>query len=330
MKEILAKIRPFGTYEKGTKDAKANLHEHIFTAIELEHATLPPYFTAWASLKPDLVGNKDKAKGYIREVMVEEMIHMSLAANMMIATGGESKIANESFIPGYPARLPEAASGTVFANIAPCSNALLDTFVLIEQPSEEPVVPAVENYETIGQFYYGLWLAFVEVYGEDLTTKIYEGDTPPNQITGMSGLKALETLGDVRDAIDLILEQGEGQHLPEDKLLELAEIDCDNPPGDDDSHYVKFLWLTECCEFDENDVYDFPANPGDPDLPNEEYEEASKAFNETYSKMLRELEVLFSEGGDAYGTAWNTMRTLTGDGEALMMSGYGPTFKYID
>ena len=54
-----------------------SLREHLQWAIELEHATLPPYLTALYSLDP---GPNAEAVEVISSVFVEEMIHLALAA----------------------------------------------------------------------------------------------------------------------------------------------------------------------------------------------------------------------------------------------------------
>src|SRR5689334_18000512 len=56
-----------------------SLREHLQWAIELEHATLPPYLCALYSLEPSR--NPDAVQ-VIAGVFVEEMIHLSLAANL--------------------------------------------------------------------------------------------------------------------------------------------------------------------------------------------------------------------------------------------------------
>ena len=54
-----------------------SLREHLQAALAVEHATIPPYFTAWISIKDTT--NIDAAE-IIRSVMLEEMLHLTLAA----------------------------------------------------------------------------------------------------------------------------------------------------------------------------------------------------------------------------------------------------------
>ncbi|MBI4473414.1 MAG: hypothetical protein HY646_12155, partial [Acidobacteria bacterium] len=66
-------------------DSIASLRRHLQIAIELEAATIPPYLCALYST-PD--GQNRHASGIIRSVVVEEMLHIALAANVLNAIGG--------------------------------------------------------------------------------------------------------------------------------------------------------------------------------------------------------------------------------------------------
>ena len=60
------------------------LQAALQSAIELEHATIPPYLYAIYSLGTD---NREIA-GRIHTVVIEEMAHFTLAANILNAIGG--------------------------------------------------------------------------------------------------------------------------------------------------------------------------------------------------------------------------------------------------
>ena len=66
-----------------------SLREHLQWAIELEHFTLPPYLCALYSL--DAVRNPE-ASEVVASVLVEEMLHMTLAANLLNAVGGRPRL----------------------------------------------------------------------------------------------------------------------------------------------------------------------------------------------------------------------------------------------
>ena len=73
-------------------------------AIELEHATIPPYLYALYSIAP---GTNQAAASIIRSVVLEEMLHLTLAANILNAVGGEPMLDDPSLFPHIPARCRE-------------------------------------------------------------------------------------------------------------------------------------------------------------------------------------------------------------------------------
>jgi rubrerythrin len=65
-----------------------SLREHLQWAIELEHSTIPPYLCALYSLDSD---RNPEAADVVSSVMVEEMLHLTLAANLRNAVGGRPR-----------------------------------------------------------------------------------------------------------------------------------------------------------------------------------------------------------------------------------------------
>src|SRR5690242_18281225 len=78
------------------------LHRYLKDAVKLEHSTIPPYLAAMFSLKPV---NREIAS-LIHSIVVEEMLHMTIASNILIATGGAPEINTPDFVPHYPGPLP--------------------------------------------------------------------------------------------------------------------------------------------------------------------------------------------------------------------------------
>src|SRR5947209_2813813 len=78
------------------------LNELLQAGVELELSTIPPYLCALYSIRP---GGNEEAKLVIRSVVVEEMLHMVLAANVLNAVGGEPRVTGEN-APRYPHELP--------------------------------------------------------------------------------------------------------------------------------------------------------------------------------------------------------------------------------
>ena len=151
----------------------AQLRKLLRRAILIEHSTIPPYLTALYSLKD---GHNVESAQIIRAVLVEEMLHMILAANVLNAIGGEPVVNEPRFIPSYPLSLTdllqpntddrdskvlkhlwaaaaaETAEQDVRVGILKFSTEAIDTFIAIETP--EPQGPGSDGpITTIGQFY---------------------------------------------------------------------------------------------------------------------------------------------------------------------------------
>ena len=63
------------------------LKQHLQTAIELEHSTLPPYLSAYWSIHGDSI-HAEHSKKFFLTVIQEEMLHMAMACNILNAVGG--------------------------------------------------------------------------------------------------------------------------------------------------------------------------------------------------------------------------------------------------
>ena len=69
-------------------------------AVQLEFYTIPLYLTTLYSIKE---GYNTQAYQAIRNVVMQEMLHMVQAANILIAVGGNVTIDDPNFAPKYPA-----------------------------------------------------------------------------------------------------------------------------------------------------------------------------------------------------------------------------------
>jgi Ferritin-like len=184
-------------------------------AIRLEHSTIPPYLTALATLS----GNSDSvkyAREVIRDVVVEEMLHMTLACNILNAIGGHPVIVDANFVPTYPHELPMGVAGDLVVHLKRYSKALIEnTFMKIEEPEIPLDIPiktaglALEALTpiTIGQFYAGIRAKIVD------HPELFTG-APDLQVTGFFFDPGEDiAVTDVKSAllaIETIVEQGEG------------------------------------------------------------------------------------------------------------------------
>ena len=87
------------------------LHAYLRSAMQLEHATIPPYLMALYSIKP---GTNSDASHVLRVVVVEEMLHLTLVANLLNAVGGDPDLTAprlRAALPGLSARRRDGLSG---------------------------------------------------------------------------------------------------------------------------------------------------------------------------------------------------------------------------
>lgn len=208
------------------------LYPSLQIAIEVEHSTIPPYLTALYSLKPN---TEQDTANILQSIVVEEMLHMTIAANILNALGGHPKINSAKFVPEYPTTLPMHIAGELVVNLAPYSKDLvINTFMLIEEPDdplmlEGEVGEVDEPYKTIGDFYRALQNRIKLLAPDKLP-----GD-PARQVVSSfypcQELFPILTKDDAIRGIDIIISQGEGSST--------SPIDVDNEPA----HYYRFEQL---------------------------------------------------------------------------------------
>src|ERR1041384_5502771 len=71
-------------------------------AVELEFSTIPVYLCGMWSIQEQ----QGPAYDLINSIVIEEMLHMGLASNMLNAIGGQPEIDAPGFVPTYPGPLP--------------------------------------------------------------------------------------------------------------------------------------------------------------------------------------------------------------------------------
>ncbi len=194
---------------------KTDLYGYLQNAIVLEHATIPPYLTALFSLE---AGHNEAIAGLIRGVVIEEMLHVSIAANTLIAIGGKPQINNPEFIPRYPGPLPMGIGGDDFEVPikAFSKDVVKDVFMVIEEPEEPITIDQYANllasqpepdFDTIGAFYTAVQHKITE-----LGDGIFEVG-PEQQMLKWFDAKRLFPIVDVKSAVsalEVIKIEGEG------------------------------------------------------------------------------------------------------------------------
>lgn len=291
-------------------DTKESLCRHLQTAIELEHSTLPPYLCALYSI---VAGTNEDARCVIQSVALEEMLHLTLAANILNAVGGRPVLDAHTLLPPHPAKLPHS-NGSVSLLLRPFSRETIKGFMDIERPTDAASSAQDEGYATIGQFYRAIDEALVRLSHELGDRELFSGD-PQRQVTealyygGAGRIVAVSDLGSARRALREIVEQGEG--LDHRSVFD-GDRDMFHPDRDELGHYFRFEQLLIGRAFKRGDrpstgptgdpiavdwsaVYPMRENPRRSDhSPGTAAREAMDAFNTSYCTVLQLLERTFN------------------------------------
>ena len=132
-------------------DTIEELKSHLALATKVELSTIPPYLYAMYSIK-----DQDSVSAQlIASVVVEEMLHVCLTANLTLAIGGDPDFGYGA-IPQYPCLMAHHSPDLILELKACTSDAVRETFMTIESPRAPGAAPEDDNYETLGQFYAAL------------------------------------------------------------------------------------------------------------------------------------------------------------------------------
>lgn len=330
-----------------------SLRTHLQWALEIEHATIPPYLCALYSIKP---GHNIEAVEVIESIFLEEMLHMTLVANILNAVGGSPQIDKPGFLAQYPAYLPHS-NKTFLVPLQKFSKESVEIFMKIEKPESHDAQPEDDNYHTIGQFYEAIEIGLKRLCVKLGESAVFTGD-PTSQVSsdgayygGSGKIIAVKNLESALVALEEIKEQGEG--------LQHAEIwDGDqnmfHPERAEVAHYYRFHELLVGRNYTDGDtpesgptgesftvdwdaVYNIRPNPRAQDYPaGSVIREQLDDFNRTYSSVLRQLHRCFNGHPEVLGLATGTMyevkikamalmQTPSGDGETTV----GTSFEYV-
>lgn len=305
----MIRIEPKYIHQLGAASSHGDLRRLLQPAIELEHATLPPYLTALMSLKPEA---NSEVREILRTIVIEEMLHMCIAANVLNALGGAPKIDNPRFIPSYPGPLPMCVADGLTISLAAFSPTVAqDVFMAIEEP-EDPIEfklsgdhePPPEKM-TIGLFYAGIIEKLIDL-GDPLPGEPSRQVTYP-EFFGSSELQPIETVADAVAGLELIVAQGEGSST--------SPLD----PEGDLAHYFRFQELAvgrrlirdtsaphgysfsgPAIDFHPGGVWPLQVDTRLDEVPaGTEQRQLAERFSRAYSRLLRGLHRTFN-GEPAY------------------------------
>ncbi|WP_305857724.1 ferritin-like domain-containing protein [Balneatrix alpica] len=339
---------------KSLQDELADLRELLQSALALEHATIPPYLTMLYTLPSQ---TQWQVVEIIRSVVVEEMLHFSLVANVLNAIGGEPQIASPGFMPDYPAALPYGIDG-IRVSLFGFSHEGVEQGMAIERPAViDPLKVASfrRNEMTIGEFY-----AFIEArlraavarYGEQA---VFCGD-PSRQIPphafyydGGGGILEVHNLKQALQALQLIVDQGEG--TPDSEWT--GPLSEEEGGFREVAHYYRFQQLQLGRLYQPGDKVNHPSGsklevpwqgaiqvPVDmklADYPEGEVRQAVYRFNQRYCQLLAQLQLAFTGQPGLLLPAVVGMCSLRDDFNAITanpLPGFDeyhcvPTFEYV-
>ena len=119
-------------------DSRETLYDYLCAAMSLELSTLPLYLTAMYSFVDELSDTAKATQKLIREVMMDEMLHMNLVNNVVASIYGVSKATTKFNIPyGKGCKLPAGIRDDITeVQLRPFSKEVLyDAFIQIEAPT---------------------------------------------------------------------------------------------------------------------------------------------------------------------------------------------------
>jgi CDGSH-type Zn-finger protein len=287
---------------------------------------------------------------------MEEMLHMTLAANILNAIGGSPQFDKPDFIATYPAYLPHS-DRSFRVPLEKFSRPVIDTMIKFEKPEAEGATPEDDNYKTLGQFYGAIENGLMQLSKELGQERLFCGD-PGRQILddsisfgGSGRIIAVTDLGSALEALEEIIEQGEGLdhgsiwdgdrnmfHLEREEVGHFFRLNQivygryyklgDTPQSGPTGKTFEVDWAA---------VYNMQANPCSSDYPvGSDVEVAMSLFNKAYSEMLGTMQQAFNGEPERLSTSIGAMMELknlavdlmklpSGDGQTCA----GPGFEYV-
>ncbi len=316
---------------------RADLQLFLQAALTLEHLTIPPYLTAMYSVR---AGTNRPAFYAIRGIVLEEMLHMTLVANLLNAVDGDPLVANSQFVMDYPALLPFSRDKVPIA-LRHFGVDALETFLYIERPeyvAEPPGHPSVgedDGWTSVGQFYATIREGVLRLTAELGEHELFRGDPArqvgPRDFYNSGGeVFAVTGLDSALKALRAIAEQGEG--------VSRTVYDSDDQLFGETrqpAHYFRFDEIRRQRAYGPHDT---PASgptgpavdvgwrevhPIDPAAkvahypPGSAVRRAAERFNQVYARLLCVLESAFTGDPAAIRTTVPTMLELRDLAERL-------------
>lgn len=322
------------------------VQQALVTAVRLEHSTIPLYLYALYSLDEQ---RNAAVADIVQSVVVEEMLHMTLACNLLNAVGGTPRLDDPGFLPLFPGTLPGQIESDQVFHLRAFSNEQLKDFMRLEEP-DRPLAFRVAalaeggpDYRTIGDFYRAIATQMKALAPSDFQQRNQVG---PEQFRGAVVVKDLSS---ALSAIQIIIDQGEGTDQSPEEVF-----------GDDVAHYYRFaevfhgrrlvpnpkagpgapvedryIYAGDPVVFDPAGCYAVPTDPKSAGYPaGSAARRLCDGFNYTYTSLLKRLNAAFNGKPEQIGPAIRLMMSLRQQAKDMMTginpagAFVGPSFEY--
>ena len=301
------------------------------TAISLEFSTIPPYLTALYSI---MDGYNEDVYSTIRSVVMEEMLHLAQAVNIMISVGGSPLIDSPDAVPAsFPTHLPGHILPGLRVTLRKASpQHIAHVFMIMEFPdkvmNESAYHPAVDTL-TIGNFYKSLRVCMNKLYRTEQITfghKDKQLNWPWTVYDKTSQLYVVNNIESARAAIEMIIEQGEGTdqgdptYMGSNELthfFKFGELVCKHHLQAIHEHTYNFLGSE--IQFTPEGVWPMRDNPSQKGITKgtHAYRE-TRLFHRMYRSLLKSLQVAFDGRPDMINEAVYIMESMQIQAKKLM------------
>ncbi|WPD24458.1 MAG: ferritin-like domain-containing protein [Candidatus Electrothrix scaldis] len=300
-----------GTAKIWTKEL---VQAHAQAAVAVEFYTLPFYITALCSIKEE----QCEAVQIIHSVIMEEMLHLQLAANLCLALDTVPNFKPPQYgsdIPYICPYNPETGECCFLnATLGPMNDTTLDTMLDIETPEQAQLRKDVNHtqpkypYHSIGEMYDALVVGINRV-----GTKQFSWDTKyqQSQWDKQNFCQTIDSYQKAQDAIQAIVNQGEG-HLFNEDLAPPPWTEknfpvppyyrfASNPEGPNPyngySHFGRFIRIKN------KELPESYTGRDEPDHP------VNKPLQKNFFQLILMLETLWRDGGTNVGGS-DVLRTV--------------------
>jgi hypothetical protein len=294
--------------EAGITDL-SHLVNHLKQAAYLELSTIPMYLYAAFSIQSRGYSQWSPGMGpfrLIRSVVVEEMLHLCLVRNVLVALGRGDEITfyDRGFVPRYPSPMLHRYP-PLMLHLGPCSRELVrDVFMEFERPKAKPAegTPPKGQYATIGEFYRAVGKGLTDLDAK-LGARLWAQNVPSVQYVsgywnndGGGEPVLVNDLESAQNALRIIAEQGEGI----DPGKPTVPIDPLKPvPGlNEMPHYTKFKQIADGID-PIGPTWSLPIDPRVEDyLADKAVAAIGDLFNAAYCYVLHMLDVIYTTSWD--------------------------------